>query len=112
MSLGGYRFGRIELNGVPHHEDLWVCAGRSGRWWRREGHRVWPEDLAGVLALSPEVVIIGTGFFGMLQVTEEAQTLLASSGIELKVVRTKEAVELYNELVAKKRVAAFFHLTC
>lgn len=112
MRLGGYRFGRIEVDGVPYHEDLWVCAGKIGRWWRREGHWVHPEDLKEVLALSPEVVVIGTGFSGMLQVTAEAAKLLSSQGIELRVARTNEAVEVYNELAQKKRAAALLHLTC
>lgn len=112
MKLSGYRFGKIEVDGVPYHEDLWICAGRVGRWWRQEGHRVHPEDLAEVLELSPETVIIGTGFSGMLRVTKEAAELLSSRGIELFALQTKEAVELYNELAPKKRVAILLHLTC
>ncbi len=112
MRLSGYRFGKIEVDGVPWHEDVWICAGKVGRWWRREGHRVYPEDLAAVLELAPEAIIIGTGFSGMLQVSEEARALLSLRGIELMAVRTKEAVELFNELVQKKNVAALLHLTC
>jgi len=88
--------------GVPHHEDLWICGERVGPWWRREGHRVHPEDLAEILEFSPEVVIIGTGFSGMLKVTKEAEALLSSRGIELRALPTKEAVELYNELATEK----------
>ena len=112
MRLSGYRFGRVEVDGVPHHEDLWVCGERVGPWWRREGHRVHPEDLAEILEFSPEVVIIGTGFSGMLKVTKEVEALLSSRGIELFALPTKEAVELYNELARKKRVAVLLHLTC
>jgi hypothetical protein len=112
MKLEGYRFGRIEVDGVPYHEDLWVCAGRVGSWWRREGHRVHPEDLSEVLELGPEVVVIGTGFSGMLRVTEEAEALLSLRGVELRVAPTKEAVALYNELAPRKQAAALLHLTC
>ncbi|MBC7221441.1 hypothetical protein H5T56_00405 [Candidatus Bipolaricaulota bacterium] len=112
MRLSGYRFGKIEVDGVPWQEDLWVCAGMVGRWWRREGHRVYPEDLAEVLELAPEVIIIGTGFYGILKVSEEARDLLSQKGIELMAIPTKEAVELFNDLSQKKRVAALLHLTC
>ena len=112
MRLSGYRFGRVEVDGVPHHEDLWIYGERVGPWWRREGHRVHPEDLAEILEFSPEVVIIGTGFSGMLKVTKEVEALLSSRGIELRALPTKEAVELYNELAQKKRVAVLLHLTC
>lgn len=112
MRLGGYRFGKIEVDGVPHYEDLWICAGRLSRWWRKEGHRVHPEDLREVLELSPEALIIGTGFAGMVRVTQEVRDLLFSKGIELFVLPTKEAVDLYNRLAQKKRVAVLLHLTC
>ncbi|MGB9757765.1 MAG: Mth938-like domain-containing protein [Candidatus Bipolaricaulaceae bacterium] len=112
MKLSGYRFGRIEVDGIPYAEDIWVCAGRIGRWWRKEGHRVHPEDLGEVLALSPEAVVIGTGFSGLVQVLPEVEALLSSRGIELFIRRTKEAVELYNALSQEKRVAALLHLTC
>lgn len=58
------------------------------------------------------MVIIGTGFSGMLKVTKEVEALLSSRGIELFALPTKEAVELYNELARKKRVAVLLHLTC
>lgn len=112
MQLSEYRFGRVDVDGVSWHEDLWICAGHVGRWWRREGHRVHPDDLEEVLALLPETVIIGTGALGMLKVAKETQELLAQKGIELLVLPTKEAVERYNELAPKKRVAVLLHLTC
>ncbi|MFN3346687.1 MAG: Mth938-like domain-containing protein [Candidatus Bipolaricaulaceae bacterium] len=112
MKLGGYRFGKIEVDGVPYHEDLWICAGRIGRWWRKEGHRVHLDDLVQVLELSPETLIIGTGFASRVQVTQEVRDLLSSKGIELFVLPTKETVDLYNQLVQKKRVAVLLHLTC
>ena len=112
MRLSGYRFGRVEVDGIPHREDLWICEERVGPWWRREGHRVYPEDLAEILEFSPEVVIIGTSFSGMFKVTKEGEALLSSRWIELFALPTKEAVELYNELARKKQVAVLLHLTC
>lgn len=112
MQLSGYRFGRVEVDGVPWREDLWICAGRTGSWRRKEGHLVHPEDLTDVLELLPETVIIGTGAFGLLRVAKETEELVAQKGIELIVLPTKDAVERYNELALKKRVAALLHLTC
>ncbi len=112
MQLSGYRFGRVEVDGIPWREDLWICAGKTGSWRRKEGHWVHPEDLAEVLEFLPETVIIGTGAYGMLKVSREAQEFLAQEGIELIAVPTKDAVQRYHELALKKRVAALLHLTC
>lgn len=48
----------------------------------------------------------------MVELAPAARDLLAKKGIEVLILPTKDAVERYNELAPKKRVAALFHLTC
>lgn len=112
MRLSGYRFGRIDVDGVPYHHDVAVLPSGVREWWRREGHRVYPEDLGDALAEHPEIVVIGTGLSGLLAVTEEAERALTQAGVELHVARTKEAVDAYNELCQRRRACALLHLTC
>ncbi|MCR4391418.1 MAG: MTH938/NDUFAF3 family protein [Candidatus Acetothermia bacterium] len=112
MRLTGYRFGRIEVDGVPYHHDLAILETAVREWRRREGHRVHPEDIQDALAERPELLIVGTGHSGLLQVTAEVAWLLADRGIELLAVKTAEAVDAYNDLARAKRVCAMLHLTC
>jgi hypothetical protein len=56
------------------------------------------------------VVIIGTGYEGMVRVEESIQTW-ADPAVE--VLLTPQAILRYNELrVAGRRVAAIIHSTC
>lgn len=81
-------------------------------WRRREGHCLNVEDLSAVVAVSPDVLIIGKGSFGLMRVPDETLGYLSSKGIEVFAKRTARAVKLYNELNEGKAVVAALHLTC
>ncbi|MCD5408414.1 MTH938/NDUFAF3 family protein [Candidatus Bipolaricaulota bacterium] len=112
MKLTGYRFGRIEVDGEEWTRDVMVLPSGAQPWIRKEGHRVHPEDLQAALAENPELIIVGTGYSGVLQVTSEAENLVKERGIELLVLKTGEAVEAYSELSHTRRACALLHLTC
>ena len=57
-----------------------------------------------------DVLFIGTGHEGRLEVSEEARTYLQQRAIECEALRTPEAVEAYND--SKQRKAALVHVTC
>jgi len=111
--IEAYRFGRMVVDGEPHTRDLILLPDRViGNWWRQEGHRLVLADLKEVLTAAPEVLVVGTGAFGMMQVTEETRRALETAGIALRAAPTGEAVHLYNDLRERQRVAGAFHLTC
>lgn len=60
----------------------------------------------------PEVLVVGTGYSGLMRVLPETERFLRSKGVELVVERTREACETFNRLVESKRVVAALHLTC
>ena len=108
-----YRFGKVTVDGECHTRDLIILPDRVvAGWWRKEGHALHPEDLTVVLEAAPETLVVGTGAHGMMQVTGEARRALEKAGIRLIVARTGEAVDTYNKLREKVRVAAALHLTC
>jgi hypothetical protein len=70
-------------------------------------------DIAGVLNAQPDILIIGTGYAGVLAVPKEMAAHIASHGIEVKVEKTTQAVELFNTLSNTKHyVIAALHITC
>ena len=60
----------------------------------------------------PEIVIIGTGVDGLMQVPQQTRNLIASTGAELIVERTAKACELYNLVCDNRKVIAALHLSC
>jgi len=113
MEIQSYAFGEMVIDGKAYSSDLIIFPNRifSG-WWRIEGHWLHIEDLADVLKDNPDVIIVGTGFSGVMKVPEELKENLARKNIEVFVEKTGKAVELFNSLGNTKRVIAAFQLTC
>ncbi len=111
--IDSYEFGRIVINGKRYDSDLIVFSDkvRSG-WWRKEGHRLHVEDLKDVLEVKPEVLVVGTGYSGLMTVPPETRKYVESEGIELMAQKTTEACETFNRLVKSRKVVAALHLTC
>lgn len=110
--IEGYRFGRVVVDGNEETRDLIVLPGRVVRnWWRLDGHSLVVEDLNDVWGELPGRLIIGTGAAG--QMSPEVQTLerLRARGIDVEVLKTKDAVKRYRELDAASTAIAL-HLTC
>jgi len=113
MKVEHYSFGNIAIDGQTYTSDVIIYPERVDfSWWRKQGHNLQIEDLAGVIKAEPGVVIIGTGFFGVMKVSKETVSHLESKGIMVYVERTGKAVELFNELQKNKTVIAALHLTC
>jgi hypothetical protein len=111
--IDSYDFGRIVINGKRYNSDLIVFPDkvRDG-WWRKEGHRLHIEDLKDALEAKPEVLVVGTGYSGMMTIPPETRKYVESKGIELIAQRTAEACKTFNRLVKSRKVVAALHLTC
>jgi len=111
--IEGYRFGRIVVDGETYTNDLIILPGEilSG-WWRKEGHSLYPEDLDAVFEAGPELLIVGQGANGRMQVPDETKQAIRERGIELIAQQTETACDTYNEMRDQRLVAAALHLTC
>jgi len=114
MHIDQYRFGHIDIEGQSFDADVIIFPDHvQERWWRREGHRLAQEDLETVLAEKPEVLVVGTGYYGRMQVSEDTLEVLRSEGIDVKVEQTSSAVAEFNRLQREcARIVAALHLTC
>jgi hypothetical protein len=114
--IESYDFGVMVVNGKRYTSDVIVFLDRViDDWWRKEGHRLYVEDLKEILGgeQKPEVLLVGTGYYGIMKISPEVEKVLKSQGIELVVKPTTEAWQTFNELLASgRRVAGAFHLTC
>jgi hypothetical protein len=113
MNIDSYSFGKMVFQGKAFHSDLIIYPDKvEGPWWRKEGHVLRLEDLTNILAANPEVLIIGTGYMGQMEVPDELRKELLIRKIELYVGDSRRAVEIFNSIHAKRRTVAAFHLTC
>ncbi len=113
MKIDSYTFGSLVVDGKMYTSDVIIYPGRvDPSWWRKEGHRLRTADLAEVLDAKPEVLIVGTGYSGMMVVPEETKNHIRSKGIEIYIETTGRAVGLFNTMQGKKTIIAALHLTC
>lgn len=114
MLIDDYDFGKITINGETYHTDVIVFPDYvRAQWYRQHSHELAIQDMKCILERDWEVLVIGTGYLGALQVLHETLSMLAKKNITVYVKKTKDACTLYNSLAKTGRnVVAALHLTC
>ncbi|MDA8434044.1 MAG: MTH938/NDUFAF3 family protein [Nitrospiraceae bacterium] len=113
MRIEHCAFGKIVVDSRTYSSDVILYPDRVDATWRRkEGHYLEAADLTGVVNANPDILIIGTGFWGVMVVPDETVAFLGSKGISVRVERTGKAAELFNQLGDGGTVVAALHLTC
>jgi hypothetical protein len=94
---------------------------------RKQGHYLSTDDFSSIPDLfnlprsdakhllrgeKPELVIIGAGYSGVMQVNSNVEEFFKTKGIEIIIQKTIDAWKTYNELNQSKKIIALFHLTC
>ena len=102
------------IDGRHYHADLIIYPdGRIETPWRRKaGHRLTSDDIRALIESGPEVIIAGTGVSGLVKPVTALEELLERRGITFLPAPNDNATKIFNDLVAKRKVGACFHLTC
>ena len=111
-------FRRIVIDGRTYDHDVVVYP--SGRVEERKkrlskdkhgtSHKLDPDELREYMKEDFDVLLVGTGAYGMLSLLPESRELV--KGKEVIELPTGKAVEKFSELSGRKRVLAVFHITC
>ena len=112
-AIDSYQFGLIVVNGTKYTSDVIIFPDSvRDKWWRKTGHQLCLDDLAEVLPGSPDILVIGTGTSGLMEVPLEFQRNIEARGIKLIVENTEKACRTYNQLCHSQKTVAALHLTC
>lgn len=114
MQISEYEFGRIAIEGKTYTSDVIITPEKvTDSWWRKEGHSLHVEDLDAIVNAKPDLLIIGTGYYGRMKVPDKTKQYLQKQGIEVRHAKTGDAVTEFNELQREyARIVAALHLTC
>lgn len=111
-------WGSLSVEGQPHaYKDAKLFPGGSREWdWRETGTShspgIQPADVQELIDAGAEVIVLSRGMLNRLETRADTLALLEARGIEARVLQTEEAVALYNEISACRKVGALIHSTC
>ena len=112
MKIDNYQFGKLQIGTKTYTRDLVLFPDHiQENWIRQTGHLLRETDIPEVLQEKPELVVIGTGKFGLMKVPEKVREKLTKENIDYIVAPTAVAVQRYNQLQTQNKVG-LFHLTC
>ncbi|MBD3248442.1 hypothetical protein GF336_00165 [Candidatus Woesearchaeota archaeon] len=106
-----YSFGHITIDGKEYTNDVLIKGDSVEEWWRKESHNVEKEDIKEAVEEEPELLVIGAGDSGRMEVPQETKDYIEKKGIRLVVEETGKAVETFNNAEENNKIAAL-HLTC
>ncbi|MFV2082293.1 MAG: Mth938-like domain-containing protein, partial [bacterium] len=114
MKIDEFKFGRISVDGKYFDDDIILMPPElKCPWWRKEGHTLFAADMVEILRYRPEIIVVGTGVAGHMDVPAGTITEMKSAGMEVEVLLTEGACARFNELKrADRKVAAALHITC
>lgn len=116
MLIESYSFGRMDIDGKEYQNDLMIYADEiHPNWIRKSGHQLVSEDLDWIVEKNPDLLIVGKGSSGLMELTDRTRAFLQENDIDLWIGKTDEAVDHFNSEMdsdSQKTVSAAFHLTC
>jgi hypothetical protein len=111
-------FGEVTVGRKSYNRDIYIFA--DGTVKKRDkslakelygsAHTVGPKELETVCRGAPEVLFVGSGKEGRVELTEDSQRYLSQRSIQCEILPTPKAIEAYNK--SPQRKAALMHVTC
>ena len=112
-------FGAVYINGQRYGDVLIVGDKIKPRDKERltreigDHHQVGDFEVDELLTNKPEIIIIGNGQSGVLEVNDRVRERINKAGAELKILLTPEAIEEFNRFTKEeKKVNCLIHTTC
>ncbi len=111
-------FGSITIDGEIYERDVLIRLGGKVKKRKKSlskavygtSHTISLDEAEHAYQKGAERLIIGTGQFGMVELSDEAAEYFERKGCQVDLLTTKEAMEAWNE--AEGAVIGLFHVTC
>lgn len=104
-------FGNIVINGRGYGCDILITPDSVKE--TEKTHDLTPHMLESAILKEPEIVIIGTGFNDLVNVSDEVKIMIKNAGADLIIKKTPDALKDFQTLLKQgKKVVAWVHTTC
>ena len=112
-------WGKVKINGQVYHQVLIIGEKVLARDENKlkvlfgTTHKIGDWEQKALLSNSPEIILITSGWNGVLKVSETFKNKIGKKRIELKIVLTPKVMEEYQQLINQgKKVNCLIHTTC
>lgn len=116
--INGCVFGSMTIEGQKYRHDVHI--GLDGRIRKRKkklskaiygtSHIISLEEAQYVYEEGAEKLIVGTGQYDQVRLSEEAEQFFQEKGLPVQLLPVQEALQAWNK--AKGAVIGLFHVTC
>jgi hypothetical protein len=111
-------FGSITIDGERYDSDVIIRLGGKVQKRKKKlskaiygtSHTISLDEARHVYQEDAEVLLVGTGQYGLVALSEEAARYFEGHGCRVDPLPTKEAIKAWNE--AEGAVIGLFHVTC
>ncbi len=111
MKIEELNFGSIKIDGIKYDKDLIITSkGIIPEWWRKEGHKIFWEDLSSLNFEGIKYLLIGNGFSGAVQIMDDLKEKMKEKNIIIISKNTQKIIKEYEQYKDKAILA--LHLTC
>lgn len=110
MIINSTSFGSITVDNKTYNHDIWIFTDKTIQ-KRDRNHEFTLEEFNIITKDAPEVLIIGTGQYGVVKINEEVIKAAKEKNIQLIYDKTPIIIKEFNK-IKDKRIAAVFHTTC
>jgi len=117
-SIDATQFGSITISGELYEHD--VVIRLSGHVKKRKkklskaeygtSHKVSLEEANHIFEAGAQLLIVGTGQYGCVELSDEATKFFRQNGCSVELLPTPQAVTAWND--AEGAVIGMFHVTC
>lgn len=112
------KFGSITVGGDEYEHDVVIRLGGKVKKRKKKlskqrygsSHMLSLDEAKHILDGGAKRLIIGTGQYGSLKMSDEAERYFRKKGCSIELLPTPQAVELWNE--AEGKTIGMFHITC
>jgi hypothetical protein len=112
------KFGSITIEGITYSHDVIIRPDGQVKKRKKKlsksiygtSHILSLDEAKYIYSKKAQTLIIGTGHFGRVRLSEEAADFFDRMGYEVKRLPTPEVVPLWNKL--KGEAVGLFHVTC
>lgn len=119
IKIDSVSFGVIVIKGKKYRmrdvvifPDGTVQRRKFSRWFSSH-HKYGKEDIVDLVAVGAETVVIGTGIYSGVKLTEDMREYANEFKCELVDLPSRDALQKFNEQVdSEHRVGALIHILC